>query len=163
MNAVAEELVRRLRDAGWTIAVAETCTGGLIGSLLTDVPGSSRVFPGGVIAYGNQPKRELLGVTPETLTANGAVSAEAAAAMAEGVRDALGTDVGIAATGISGPTGGGPEKPIGTVFIACASPDGTTTEHHVWQANSAPESVREQNKHKTALAAIDLALRALSP
>lgn len=164
MVAIATNVVESLANLGLTLAVAESCTGGLIGSLLTDVPGSSRIFPGGVVAYGNQPKRELLGVPADLLVAHGAVSGEAAAAMAEGVRHAFGTDFGLGVTGITGPTGGSGEKPIGTVFIACASAEGVDIEHHQWtgdddgQGESAV-SLRERNKRKSAMAALALALR----
>lgn len=164
MQAIAEDVVRTFERHGKTLAVAESCTGGLIGHLITDVPGSSRVFPGGVIAYGNLPKRSLLGVPPEVLAAHGAVSGEVAAAMAEGARAALGTDVAVAETGIAGPTGGNVEKPIGTVFIACASPAGTVVERYTWteepkEDGSDVVSFREQYKRKTALAALALVLR----
>jgi PncC family amidohydrolase len=166
VEPVAEQVIRTFERLGLTLAVAESCTGGMIGHLVTDVPGSSRVFPGGVIAYGNQPKRELLGVPAETLKAHGSVSAEAAAAMAEGARRALGTDVAVAETGIAGPTGGSADKPIGTVFIACAGPSGTVVERHVWAEEPAAGEragvpFREQYKQQTALAALGMALRAV--
>jgi PncC family amidohydrolase len=165
MNTLAEQVVKTLTDAGLTVAVAESCTGGLVGHLLTDVPGSSRVFPGGIVAYANRPKRELLGVPADVLQAHGAVSAEAVAAMAEGVRRALGTDIGVAISGITGPTGGSEEKPIGTVFIACAAPSGLTVERHQWTDDGAEEpsgTHRERNKQKSAAAALDLVLRSVS-
>lgn len=153
MDTIATALVQSFTEKGETLAVAESCTGGLIGSLLTDVPGSSRVFPGGVVAYGNRPKREVLGIDAELLFAHGAVSAEAASAMAEAVRGLLHTDAGLGVTGIAGPTGGSAQKPIGTVFIACASATGTVVERHRWTGD------RETYKHKTALAALELAMR----
>jgi PncC family amidohydrolase len=164
MVTIAARVVETLSNLGLTIAVAESCTGGLIGSLITDVPGSSRVFPGGVVAYANAPKRELLGVPAELLVAHGAVSGEAAAAMAEGVRRALGTDIGLSVTGIAGPTGGSAEKPVGTVFIACAAAEGVTVERHQWTGDDNGPSengspLREHNKHKSALAALELVLR----
>jgi nicotinamide-nucleotide amidase len=167
LQAIAEEVVRAFQRLGLTLSVAESCTGGMIGHLITDVPGSSRVFPGGVIAYGNQPKRSLLQVPAELLNEHGAVSAEVAAAMAEGARLALGTEIAVAETGIAGPTGGNAEKPIGTVFIACASPSGTFVERHTWTeepedgGSEASVSFREQYKRNTALAALALALRAV--
>jgi PncC family amidohydrolase len=164
MHALAGQLVRLLQERSLTLAVAESCTGGLIGHLLTDVPGSSRVFPGGVVAYGNRPKQDLLGVPAELLRTHGAVSGEAALAMAEGVRRSMQTDLGVGVTGIAGPTGGSAEKPIGTVYIAYAGPGGMEVERHVWE--SAPDAgtedgsaLREHNKHKSALAALALVLR----
>jgi PncC family amidohydrolase len=165
MQALAGRVIAEMERRGLTLAVAESCTGGLIGHLLTDVPGSSKVFPGGVVAYANRPKRDLLGVPAEVLRERGAVSAEAAAAMAEGVRRALGTEVGVGVTGVAGPSGGSPEKPVGTVFIACAAPSGTAVERFQWtpepdDAEDGPGSaLREHNKHKSALAALELVLR----
>ena len=155
MVTLVEQLVWRLTERGLMLAVAESCTGGLIGHMLTDVPGSSQVFPGGVVAYGNQPKREVLGVPDELLQANGAVSAETVAAMAEGVRRLFNADIGVAVSGIAGPTGGSAEKPVGTVFIACAAPGGLTVERHQWTGD------REHNKHKSAMAALELVFRRL--
>ena len=114
-----------LSAAGRTLATAESCTGGAIASRLTAVPGASRAFVGGVVAYDNGIKLDLLGVAPEVLEAHGAVSEPVVRAMAEGVRHTLGADVGIGVTGIAGPTGGTPEKPVGTVWIAVATADAT--------------------------------------
>lgn len=110
----------RLMASGLTIAVAESCTGGLIGQRLTAIPGSSAYFRGGVIAYHNEVKMRQLGVASELLSEYGAVSEPVAAAMARGVREALGSDLGLAVTGIAGPGGGSPEKPVGLVFVAVA-------------------------------------------
>ncbi len=109
-----------LRDVGATIATAESCTGGLIGSLLTDVPGSSDYFDRGFVTYSYDAKMEHLGVTRETLDERGAVSDPVARQMARGVRDVAGTTWGVATTGIAGPTGGTDEKPVGTVFVGVA-------------------------------------------
>lgn len=103
---------------GLTLALAETDSGGLAGSRITDIPGSSKVFPGAVTAYSNRVKMHVLGVPEDLLRAHGSVSAECVLAMADGVRRVVGADVGVAASGIAGPTGGSAEKPIGTVFIA---------------------------------------------
>ncbi|NJL12661.1 MAG: competence/damage-inducible protein A [Microscillaceae bacterium] len=111
---------------GKTVATAESCTGGFIGHLFTKVPGSSRYFTGGVIAYSNEVKMQQLGVKPETLAQHGAVSEETACQMAEGVRQLLQTSIGVASTGVAGPEGGSPEKPVGTVWIAYA--DGQQTQ-----------------------------------
>jgi nicotinamide-nucleotide amidase len=120
-----EELVLDLcRERALTLATAESCTGGLVAGRLTDVPGSSMVFLGAVVAYADEVKREQLGVPGEVLERYGAVSAEAAAAMAEGARAQLGADVAVAVTGIAGPGGGTPEKPVGLVYFHAAGPGG---------------------------------------
>jgi PncC family amidohydrolase len=113
------------RERGLTLATAESITGGGIGGRLTSVPGSSDVFLGGVVAYSNDVKRELLGVPAETLERHGAVSAETAAAMAEGARTALGAGVAVSVTGVAGPGGGSPEKPVGLVYFHAAGPEGS--------------------------------------
>ncbi len=112
-----------LKARGLTIAVAESCTGGLIGHRLTNVPGSSAYVKGGIIAYSNEIKQQSLGVRSETLRAHGAVSEETAVEMAAGARRGLGSDVGLAVTGIAGPDGGTPDKPVGTVCIALVAAD----------------------------------------
>lgn len=118
-----EELVLALaRARGLTLATAESCTGGLVGGRLTSVPGSSDVFLGGIIAYSNAVKERQLGVPPGVLERHGAVSAEAAAAMAEGVCSMLGASVGASVTGVAGPGGGSPEKPVGLVHLHVAGP-----------------------------------------
>jgi nicotinamide-nucleotide amidase len=110
------------RDRGLTIAAAESCTGGLVAARLTSVPGSSDVFVGGVVAYGDRIKREQLRVPAETLERHGAVSAETAAAMVSGAREAFGADVAISVTGVAGPGGGTPQKPVGLVYLHAAGP-----------------------------------------
>ncbi len=144
-------VVHRLGERGLRIGVAESCTGGLIGHLLTNVPGSSRCFIGGVAAYHGSAKTVLLGVPRETLQTHGGVSAETAMAMAEGVRERLGADIGIGVTGIAGPTGGGGEKPVGLVYMALAAGDGRTLARR----EVFPEG-REQYKVQTARAALEL-------
>jgi nicotinamide-nucleotide amidase len=119
-------VVRLLGEAGVTVAFAESCTGGLAAARLTDVPGASVCFPGGVVTYSNEAKVALLGVSPETLERHGAVSAEVAREMAEGARRRFGATLGLGVTGVAGPTGGTPEKPVGTVHLALAAGDGTT-------------------------------------
>ena len=118
-------VLKVLSGAGQTLAVAESCTGGLIASMLTAIPGSSAYFAGGVVAYQNEVKEKQLGVRSETLTAFGAVSEQTAREMAEGVRSRLNSTYGLSVTGIAGPSGGTPEKPVGLVYGAVAGPDGT--------------------------------------
>ena len=124
-TTLAEIVVRGLRELGLRIAVGESCTGGLVGGRLTDIPGSSAVFQGGVIAYDNAVKRTDLGVSQADLDAHGAVSEVVVRAMADGARQRFGTQYGLAVTGIAGPDGGSPEKPVGTVWFALA--DGQET------------------------------------
>ncbi|MFB6102257.1 MAG: CinA family protein [Haloplanus sp.] len=119
-QAVEILLGRRLRDREETIATAESLTGGLVGSILTDVPGSSDYFDRGVVVYSNDAKLETLGVSRESLDAHGAVSAPVAREMAQGVRDTAGTTWGVSTTGIAGPSGGTEEKPVGLVFVGVA-------------------------------------------
>jgi nicotinamide-nucleotide amidase len=124
-EAPVEELVlAACRERGLTLATAESCTGGLVAARLTSVPGSSDVFIGGVVAYANEIKTAELGVPDEVLRRHGAVSAETAAAMAHGARERLGADVAVSVTGIAGPDGGTPEKPVGLVYLHAVGPGG---------------------------------------
>jgi nicotinamide-nucleotide amidase len=118
---------RLLLERGWTVSLAESCTGGLLGNRLTNVAGSSRYVERGVIVYSNRAKEELLGVPEPLLRAHGAVSAPVALAMAEGVCRSSGSACGLAVTGIAGPDGGSAEKPVGTVYVGCATPAGVET------------------------------------
>lgn len=118
-------VVRELTARKQTLALAESCTGGYIAHLLTNVPGASAVLPAGLVTYANEAKIKFVGVRPETLAAHGAVSEAVAREMAEGVRRETGADYGIAVTGIAGPGGGSPEKPVGTVFMAVSGAAGT--------------------------------------
>jgi nicotinamide-nucleotide amidase len=117
---VEERIGDALREADQTVAVAESCTGGLVGSLLTDVAGSSDYFDRGLVTYSYDAKLQDLGVPREDLDEYGAVSEPVARQMARGVRDEAGTEWGVATTGIAGPTGGSDEKPVGTVFVGVA-------------------------------------------
>jgi nicotinamide-nucleotide amidase len=109
-----------LKNAGKTLALAESCSGGYISHLVTSIPGSSNYFNGSVVPYHNQFKEKILGVKAETLTSRGAVSEETVREMADGVRKLFGADFGLASSGIAGPDGGSPEKPVGTIWISCA-------------------------------------------
>ncbi len=127
-----------LRQRGLKLAVAESCTGGLVSNRLTDVPGSSDYYLGGVTAYAYEAKRCALGVSATTLLEHGAVSRETAIEMARGVRSALADEtpfeavLGLSVTGIAGPGGGTPEKPVGLVWIGLSAPDGEWAWHYVW-------------------------------
>lgn len=121
-----------LMNNNLTMSTAESCTGGKIASMITSVPGSSAWYRGSVVAYDNSVKTGVLGVDPETIRIHGAVSSETAEAMARGVRLITGSDYSIAVTGIAGPTGGTPEKPVGAVWIAVASDRGIVTEKHIF-------------------------------
>ena len=150
-EALAQEVVDLLSERGLTLATAETDTGGLIGHWITDIPGCSRAWIGGASPYHNHPKMDLIGVAREVLREHGSVSEEAAVAMARGVRDTLNADIGVSETGITGPTGGSAERPVGTVWIACVGPgERVVAERHVWSED------REGNKRLTAVRALEL-------
>jgi nicotinamide-nucleotide amidase len=123
-ESTAEIVLRLMLERGLTLATAESCTGGLVAARLTDVPGSSAVFAGSVVAYSDDVKMESLGVSEGTLAEHGAVSAETAAAMAAGARERLGADVAVSVTGIAGPDGGTLDKPVGLVYLHAAGPMG---------------------------------------
>lgn len=148
LSNMVEELGGALRARGWMLATAESCTGGLVGHMLTNVSGSSDWFAGGLVAYSNLLKQELLGVPEEVLSSRGAVSQECVEAMARGVCGLIGSDVGIAVSGVAGPTGGSPEKPVGTVWIAWHTPEGAAS--HVFHM----EGNRRDVKTGSAQAAI---------
>jgi nicotinamide-nucleotide amidase len=154
---LAERAGGLLRDAGLTVAVAESCTGGLLGGVLTAVPGSSAYFLGGVVAYHDSLKTGLLGVRADVLAQHGAVSAQCAVQMAQGVCRATGADIGIAITGIAGPTGGTPEKPVGTTYIALVGQDMLQVERFLWQGG------RESNRTSSVRAALKMLLAVRKP
>lgn len=140
IRGLVAEIKRRCLAAGATFATAESCTGGLIGGAVTSEPGISACYPGGVVSYANEVKRDLLGVSEETLGSVGAVSPECARQMAEGARRRLGTDFAVAVTGIAGPDGGTPEKPVGLVYIATASVSATHVSRNLFAGDR--EAVR---------------------
>jgi len=129
--ALAAAVLRLLAKRKQTLALAESCTGGCVAHRLTNVPGASAVFLGGVVAYSNAVKRTFLGVRAKTLAARGAVSYAVAREMAEGARKKFGADFALGITGIAGPAGGTKPKPVGTVFIALAGPFGTAVERRL--------------------------------
>jgi PncC family amidohydrolase len=142
-----------LRAKGWTIGTAESCTGGLVAHRLTNIAGSSDYVLGGIVAYSNAVKQSLLRVRQGTLIAYGAVSEQVAAEMATGARAALAVDMAVSITGIAGPGGGTPEKPVGLTYIGLAGPNGLLiVQRHVWDGD------REANKAASAEAALNLIL-----
>ncbi len=150
---LAEALGTRLVEAGLTVAVAESCTGGIIAKRLTDSPGASRYFRGGAAVYSNEAKGILAGVDPVLIERNGAVSREVAVALAEGVRDRLHADAGIGVTGVAGPGGGSEEKPVGTVWLAACLGGRTEVRKHVFTGD------RDMVRKRAAQAAMDLLFR----
>ena len=154
-EALAQNVVDTLVERELTFATAETDTGGLIGHWITDIAGCSKAWIGGASPYHNHPKIDLIGVSRDLLREHGSVSEEAAVAMARGVRDTLKADIGVAETGITGPTGGSEGRPVGTVWIATVGPgDGVAAERHVWTED------REGNKRLTAVRALEMVISA---
>ncbi|TMD23120.1 MAG: CinA family protein [Chloroflexi bacterium] len=149
---LAQQVGERLRRSGRSLAVAESCTGGLLGAALTDVPGSSTYFLGGVISYADRVKVEQLGVPEATLRQHGAVSEQVAAAMASGVQRLLRADVGVSITGVAGPDAEG-SKPVGLTFVGLAA-DALTTHRFQWTGD------RWDNRRRSVIAALELLVRA---
>lgn len=154
-ESMASALGKLLVARGWTLALAESCTGGMLGSILTEVPGSSAWFDRGFVTYSNESKTALVGVAAETIAAHGAVSEPVVREMAAGARARSGCPIALAITGIAGPSGGTPEKPVGTVWIACATESGTEA-----RKLSLPGD-RSRIRVGAAYAAMDLARRLL--
>ena len=154
-DEMEEVVVRLLTERKKTLALAESCTGGCIAQRVTNVPGASAVFPGGVVSYANAVKEQFLGVRAETLTNHGAVSGVVATEMALGAREKFGSDFALAVTGIAGPGGGTPEKPVGTVFVALATASGVEVKRflNVWE--------RATFKQVTATQALEMLRRRL--
>lgn len=151
-----EQVVRLLKERNLTITAAESCTGGLIAGTLVNVAGASDVFGEAYVTYSNEAKQRLVGVRPETLEQFGAVSEETAYEMAAGATRAVGADVGLSSTGIAGPGGGTPEKPVGLVYIGCC----VRGEVQVRRLNL--HGNREQNRMDTVKAALELAAEMLA-
>jgi PncC family amidohydrolase len=161
--ATTEDLVRlaalvgrRLTDMGATVSTAESCTGGLVGHLLTEISGSSAWYVGGAVVYSDALKRQLVAVPAALIDSHGAVSPEVAGAMAEGARHSFGTTLALSVTGIAGPTGGTASKPVGLVYVAVSDGAGAVVERHVWGGD------RSANKRESAHAALRLLLDRLS-
>ena len=150
LTELAERLQARCVALRLTVATAESCTGGLVAHVLTEVPGSSAYLRGGIVAYSNEVKAGVLGVPEDILLAHGAVSAQVAVAMAEGARRVLGTDLAVSVTGVAGPDGGSAEKPVGLVYVAVAGPGLPVVRRYHWLGD------RSQNKRASARAALEL-------
>lgn len=150
MDEIAKEVVRRLTRQKRTLALAESCTGGFIANQITNIPGASKAFLGGIVSYSNKSKQKFLGVRARTLEQHGAVSEAVACEMAAGARKQFGADFAIAVTGIAGPSGGTKMKPTGTVFIALAGKFGILVERKLNNFG------REKFKQVTAQQALEL-------
>lgn len=157
LDALAEEVAGKLRDKGLTLSSAEACTGGLFAARLTDLAGSSRFFDRSIVTYSNQAKLDHLGVRAETLETYGAVSPETAQEMAEGLARVSGSDLCISVTGIAGPNGGTPEKPVGTVFMAVVYQG----KAHTFQAPTVNVD-RSYNRNHSVLSMLDVLNQLLS-
>lgn len=156
VDSLEQVVVQEMTARGLTLATAESCTGGLMGKRITDVPGASACYLGGVVSYQNEVKENLLGVRHETLITKGAVSEDTACQMAEGVRKALGADIGISTTGVAGPGGGTPEKPVGLIYV------GISTKDKTWAVRILrPRQSRESLRRLASSTAFDLVRRHL--
>lgn len=153
---VEERVVRMCLEQEVRVAVAESCTGGLVAYRITRIPGASGCFPGSVTAYEDEIKSRLLGVAPEALRDHGAVSEPVACAMAEGVRTLFRADLGVGITGIAGPSGGTAAKPVGLVYVAVA--DGQRTRAHEFRFSGDRPTIREQAA-EAALGLLETAIR----
>jgi PncC family amidohydrolase len=147
-------VVAIFRERKLKLALAESCTGGMIAARITSIPGASDIFNGAIVCYANDVKRDLLGVPQGLLETEGAVSASCAKAMAEGARKTLKSDIAVSVTGIAGPGGGTPAKPVGCVFIGIATDKGTSVEKHLFSGD------RENIRKQAVEAALTAALRA---
>lgn len=155
-HPLALEIHELLVESGLTLAFAESCTGGLIADLITDISGSSAYFLGSAVTYANSAKQGIVGVRNETLANNGAVSAETAAEMAQGARRVYGSDIAASVTGIAGPTGATPGKPVGLVYIHLSAEGAERGERHIWHGD------RLANKALSAEAVLKLVLKHLT-
>lgn len=136
MTTTLEEILcEYMHGRSLTLATAESCTAGLVSNRITNVSGSSEYFPGGIVSYSNEAKASLLGVSWDTLNTHGAVSKETVLEMARGVRKLFNADIGVSVSGIAGPTGGTPEKPVGTTWIGLVTNSGDWARHFVWDGD----------------------------
>ena len=149
---LAERLQAACLAAGSTVALAESCTGGMVATAITEVAGSSGYFVGGVVSYANDAKRDLLGVDPAILAAHGAVSAQVARAMATGARERFGATLAASVTGIAGPDGGSPAKPVGLTYVGVADGDGVDVRRIVWSGD------RSANRRDSTIAVLEMLL-----
>ena len=150
----AEVLVSLLRSRGKTMSTAESCTGGLIGASVTDIPGASEVYLGGIVSYSNDAKESILGVAHDTLSENGAVSEQTARQMAEGAVRVFGSDYSVAVTGIAGPGGATETKPVGLVYISVADGPRTVVTRNVFKGDR--QAVRESTVREACSLLIDM-------
>ena len=141
-----------LRERGLKLALAESCTGGLVGDRITNISGSSEYFPGGIVSYSNEAKVRFLGVSWDTLNSYGAVSKETVLEMARGARTVFNADIGISVSGIAGPTGAMPGKPVGTTWFGLSTSSGEWARHFIWDGD------REQNKQYSSEAALQFVI-----
>jgi PncC family amidohydrolase len=153
--AQAERARAALRERGLTISTAESCTGGLLGHVLTEIPGISEQYLGGIVSYSDALKQAELAVPAHTLDHHGAVSAQTCVAMASGARDRYGSSLAVAVTGIAGPDGGTEQKPVGLTYVAVADQDGHDVRRHVWHGD------RHANKVASVMACLELLLERL--
>lgn len=157
LAALAARVQARFLARGERLATVESCTGGLVGHLITETPGASAYYLGGFVTYSDRLKGDLVDVPKEVLAAHGAVSAQTALAMALGGRERTGADLAAAVTGIAGPEGGTPQKPIGLTYVAVADQAGTEVRRHVWSGT------RADNKRSSAEALLQLILERIGP
>jgi nicotinamide-nucleotide amidase len=152
LDDLATRLGSRCLALGLRVATVESCTGGLVGDRITQVPGSSAYYVGGFITYSDDLKRDVVGVPHDVLAAHGAVSAQVAMAMASGGRERTGADLAVSVTGVAGPDGGTPAKPVGLTYVAVADAVGVAVRRYVWPGD------RTDNKRRSAAAALELLL-----
>jgi PncC family amidohydrolase len=156
LSQLVERLQANCLERGVSVATAESCTGGLVAKLITDLAGSSGYFRGGVVSYADEAKTRLLGVAEDQLAAHGAVSAQVARSMASGALSSTGADLAVAVTGVAGPGGGSPAKPVGLSYVAVATAEGVEVRRFVWTGD------RAANREASARAAVELLLECVS-